>query len=117
MRLYRGDLLAPLGKRRFDLILSNPPYVSAAAMAALPPEFRAEPSLALAGGEDGLDIVRRILAGARRHLSPIGHLIVEIGTGQQALVAELPDLPFLWLGTEESEGEVFHLPAAGLPGR
>ena len=114
VRLYRGDLFAPLGRRRFDLILSNPPYVSAAAMAALPPEFQAEPALALSGGEDGLDLVRRILAGASRHLSPTGHLIVEIGTGQEALAAAYPELPFRWLDSEASEGEVFHLPAAAL---
>ncbi len=116
VRLYRGGLLAPLGRRRFDLILSNPPYVPAAAMAALPPEFQAEPALALAGGEDGLDIVRRILAGAARHLAPQGHLIVEIGTGRESLEQAYPDLPFLWLDTEASEGEVFHLPAAALTG-
>jgi ribosomal protein L3 glutamine methyltransferase len=117
VRLYKGDLFAPLGKRRFDLILSNPPYVPAAAMAALPPEFRAEPALALAGGEDGLDIVRRILAGASRHLAPGGHLIVEIGTGRDHLLDSYPDLPFLWLDTEESEGEVFHLEAGALARR
>lgn len=112
--LHRGDLYAPLADRRYDLIISNPPYVDADAMAALPPEFRAEPVLALAGGDDGLDIVRRILDGATKHLTDTGGLLVEIGRGQERLAAERPDLPFLWLDTEESEGEVFWLPAGEL---
>jgi ribosomal protein L3 glutamine methyltransferase len=107
--LHQGDLFAPVADRSFDLILANPPYVSAEEMAALPPEHRAEPSLALAGGEDGLDIVRRILAEAPAHLSPGGGLLCEIGTGRDRLEAEYPDLPFLWLDTEESAGEVFWL--------
>ncbi|NWG71854.1 MAG: 50S ribosomal protein L3 N(5)-glutamine methyltransferase [Parvularculaceae bacterium] len=105
--LHAGDLFAPLGKKRFDLILSNPPYVDAEAMAELPPEYRAEPRLALAGGEDGLDIVRRILAEADRHLTPEGGLLCEIGRGREILEAEFPGLDLIWLDTEESEGEVF----------
>jgi ribosomal protein L3 glutamine methyltransferase len=105
--LHCGDLFAPLGKKRFDLILSNPPYVDAEAMAELPPEFRAEPRLALSGGEDGLDIVRRILAEADKHLTPAGGLLCEIGRGREILEAEFPGLELVWLDTEESEGEVF----------
>lgn len=105
--LYQGDLYAPLGKARYDLILTNPPYVSAEAIAALPPEYRHEPQLALAGGSDGLDIVRRILAEAPAHLTPYGGLLCEIGAGREILEQEFPGLPFLWLDTEESEGEVF----------
>lgn len=120
--LHHGDLFAPLAGRRYDLIIANPPYVDAEAMAALPPEFRAEPALALAGGVDGLDVVRRILAAAPRHLTPSGGLLVEIGRGQDRLAAELPELPFLWLDIADSAGEVFWLPAAALkaarkPGR
>ncbi|MFN3958674.1 MAG: 50S ribosomal protein L3 N(5)-glutamine methyltransferase [Parvularculaceae bacterium] len=107
--LHRGDLFAPLGERRFDLILTNPPYVDAAAMAALPPEFRAEPRLALAGGDDGLDIVRRILAEAPAHLNAGGGVLCEFGTGRDILEEEYPHLDFLWPSSEEGDGEVFWL--------
>jgi ribosomal protein L3 glutamine methyltransferase len=105
--LHRGDLFAALGGRRYDLILANPPYVDRAGMARLPPEYRHEPRLALAAGDDGLDLVRRILADAPRHLSPDGALLCEIGRGRRPLEAAFPRLPFLWLDTEQSEGEVF----------
>ena len=119
VRLIHSDLFAGFGPaanndQRYDLIISNPPYVSASAMAAFPPEFRAEPALAHAGGEDGLDIVRKILAEAGRHLTPDGTLVVEIGTGRELLEAKFPSLPFLWLDTETSEGEVFALTAEAL---
>ncbi len=112
--LYRGDLFGPLGGRRYDLIISNPPYVDADGMAALPRECRAEPSLAFDGGADGLAIVRRILAEAGRHLTPQGGLLCEIGRGRELLEAAFPQLPLLWLDTEESEGEVFWIGAADL---
>ena len=112
IRLREGDLFKPVKDERYDLILTNPPYVDAEAVAAFPPEYAAEPRMAHAGGEDGLDIVRRILAEAPRHLSEEGALICEIGRGRDRLLAEHPDLPFLWLDTEESEGEVFLLRAA-----
>jgi ribosomal protein L3 glutamine methyltransferase len=111
---YQGDLFAPLGGRRYDLILTNPPYVDAEAMAALPPEYRHEPALALAGGADGLDVVRRILAEAGDHLAPDGGLLCEIGTGRAILEAEQPEREWLWIDTEESSGEVFWLSAAAL---
>ncbi|WP_181705428.1 50S ribosomal protein L3 N(5)-glutamine methyltransferase [Chthonobacter rhizosphaerae] len=109
--LHQGDLFAPLGDARYDLIITNPPYVEAAVMDSLPPEYRHEPEMALAGGPDGLDIVRRILAAAPDHLLPGGGILCEIGTGREILDEEFPDLPFLWLDTEESEGEVFWLDA------
>lgn len=109
IRLYEGDLFAPLGERKFDLILANPPYVDEAAIKAFPPEHRAEPALAHAGGPDGLDIVRRIIAEAPAHLTQRGGVLCEFGTGREILETEFPDLPFLWLDTEESEGEVFWL--------
>jgi len=115
--LHRGDLFAPLGARRYDLIISNPPYVDARGMARLPPEYRHEPRMALAAGADGLDLVRRILAEASRYLTRHGALLCEIGRGRRALEAAFPKLPFLWLDTEHSEGEVFWLPAADLKGR
>ena len=105
--LHRGDLFQPLGANRYDLIISNPPYVDARGMAKLPPEFRHEPRMALAAGDDGLDLVRRILAEAPRHLTPNGSLLCEIGRGRKPLEAAYPRLPFLWLDTEQSEGEVF----------
>jgi ribosomal protein L3 glutamine methyltransferase len=114
VELYEGDLFAPLEGRTYDLILTNPPYVDAVAMEELPEEYRHEPEMALASGLDGLDIVRRILAEAPAHLNPGGGLICEIGAGREILEAEYPDLEFLWLDTEESEGEVFWLAAAAL---
>ena len=114
IELLQGDLFAPLEGRRYDLIVTNPPYVDAEAMAGLPAEYRHEPPLAFAGGPDGLDIVRRILAEAPAHLTPTGGMICEIGTGREILDDEYPHLPFLWLDTEESEGEVFWLSARDL---
>jgi ribosomal protein L3 glutamine methyltransferase len=109
INLIQGDLFKPLKGRRYDLILSNPPYVAAAEMAAFPPEHAQEPAIAHAGGKDGLDIVRRILAEAPLHLDDAGGLLCEIGTGRDILEAEYPALDFLWLDTEESVGEVFWL--------
>jgi ribosomal protein L3 glutamine methyltransferase len=112
--LHRGDLFAPLGGNRYDLIITNPPYVDAEGMAALPPECRAEPKLAFDGGADGLDVVRRILRDAPDHLTPDGGLICEIGRGRELVDEAFPDLPLLWLDTEDSEGEVFWIAAADL---
>jgi ribosomal protein L3 glutamine methyltransferase len=114
MTLHRGDLFGPLGGKRYDLIISNPPYVDAEGMAALPRECRAEPKLAFDGGADGIDIVRRILEQAGRHLTPQGGLLCEIGRCRPALEAAYPQTDFLWLDTEESDGEVFWIGAAGL---
>ncbi|OAF16232.1 50S ribosomal protein L3 N(5)-glutamine methyltransferase [Bradyrhizobium neotropicale] len=112
--LHRGDLFAPLGDSSYDLIISNPPYVDADGMAALPPECRAEPKLAFDGGSDGLDVVRRILRDAPKHLAREGGLLCEIGRGRDLLDEAFPELPLLWLDTEESEGEVFWISAADL---
>jgi ribosomal protein L3 glutamine methyltransferase len=112
--LHRGDLFAPLGGQRYDLIISNPPYVDAQGMANLPRECRAEPKLAFDGGADGLDIVRRIIDEAGRHLTPQGGLLCEIGRGREKLEAAYPRLPLLWLDTEDSDGEVFWIAAADL---
>ena len=105
--LHHGDLFQPLGRNRYDLILSNPPYVDARGMARLPPEYRHEPRLALAAGRDGLDLVHRIVAQAPRHLAKNGSLLCEVGRGRKLLEVAYPRLPFLWLDTEQSEGEVF----------
>lgn len=114
IRLLEGNLLEPAGGQRYDLIISNPPYVAAGEVEAFPPEYANEPRMAHVGGADGLDLVREILATAGRHLTPGGGLICEIGTGQAFLEAEFPDLPFVWLETAESEGEVFWLSATDL---
>ena len=117
IELIRSDLFAGLGGRRYDLILANPPYVDAKAVASFPPEYAAEPKLAHAGGADGLDLVRRILAEAHDHLTPNGALVVEIGRGRELLQSEFPNLPFLWLDTVESAGEVFALTRSDLDER
>jgi ribosomal protein L3 glutamine methyltransferase len=112
--LHRGDLFKPLGATRYDLIISNPPYVDAEGMADLPRECRAEPRLAFDGGADGLTIVRRILDQAGRHLTPQGGLLCEIGRCRPALEAAYPQADLLWLETEDSNGEVFWIAAADL---
>jgi ribosomal protein L3 glutamine methyltransferase len=114
LTLHRGDLFKPLGDKRYDLIISNPPYVDAEGMAGLPRECRAEPKLAFDGGADGLDIVRRILDEAQDHLTPQGGLLCEIGRCRPQLEEAYPHLPLLWLDTEDSEGEVFWIAAADL---
>ncbi|HKQ23887.1 MAG TPA: 50S ribosomal protein L3 N(5)-glutamine methyltransferase [Burkholderiales bacterium] len=109
--LVSGDLFAGLGGK-YDLIVSNPPYVNADSMAALPPEYRAEPQMALAGGHDGLDIVRRIVSGAGAHLEQDGLMVVEIGHNREVLEQAFPRLPFTWLETSGGDGFVFLLTGA-----
>jgi ribosomal protein L3 glutamine methyltransferase len=112
--LHQGDLFGPLGDTRYDLIISNPPYVDAPGMAGLPQECRFEPELAFDGGADGLNIVRRILDRAGRHLTEQGGLLCEIGRGRERLEEAFPQSPLLWLDTEESDGEVFWIGAEAL---
>jgi len=112
--LHQGDLFRPLGGNRYDLIITNPPYVDAEGMAGLPRECRFEPKLAFDGGADGLNIIKRILNEAGQHLTPHGGLLCEIGRGRELLEAAFPQLPLLWLDTEDSEGEVFWIAAADL---
>ena len=107
--LLQSDLFAALPGRRYDLILANPPYVREDVVAAFPPEYAAEPRLAHAGGSDGLDLVRRILAAAPDHLRPDGVLLLEVGTGRARLEQQYPDLAFLWLDSANSEGELLAL--------
>jgi ribosomal protein L3 glutamine methyltransferase len=111
VRLLRGDLFAPTKAARYDLIISNPPYVDDEGMAGLPPECRHEPRLAFDGGSDGLSVVRRILDEAGRHLNDGGGLLCEIGRGRALIERAYPDKRFLWLDTEASSGEVFWLDA------
>jgi ribosomal protein L3 glutamine methyltransferase len=115
IRLVEGNLFAGLKGRRYDLIIANPPYVNAAAMATLPAEYQREPVLALASGEDGLDLTRAILAGARKHLQPGGLLVVEIGHNREALEAAFPATPFTWLDTSAGDQYVFLLQREELP--
>ncbi|UDF31639.1 UNVERIFIED_ORG: 50S ribosomal protein L3 N(5)-glutamine methyltransferase [Roseateles sp. XES5] len=112
--LHEGDLFAPLAGRTYDLIITNPPYVDHDALVAYPPEFRAEPAMAHDGGEDGLDLVRRILEEAADYLNPQGGMICEIGSGREILEEEYPHLDFVWLETAESQDAVFWISAEAL---
>jgi ribosomal protein L3 glutamine methyltransferase len=109
LRLLQGDVYEPVGAASYDLIVSNPPYVSDREMNALPREYRHEPELALRAGVDGLDVVRRILAGAARHLAPDGALFVEVGDSDQRVQQAFPDLRFTWLEFEHGGGGLFLL--------
>jgi len=109
VRLIRSDLFHALRGRRYDLIVTNPPYVDARTMRALPPEYDYEPRAALAAGADGLEFVRRILRDAPAHLNPRGLLVCEVGNSRPALERAYPRLPFLWPETSDSPGCVFAL--------
>jgi ribosomal protein L3 glutamine methyltransferase len=109
VRPVESDLFAALGDERYDVIVSNPPYVSEASMQALPPEYRHEPALALIGGDDGLAVVRRILQQAKRHLTRRGILLVEVGHARATLEAAYPDVEFTWLEGLAEDASVFLL--------
>ena len=109
INLIQSDLFIQLGEQQYDVIITNPPYVNAPSMAELPPEYQAEPELALASGEDGLDHIRTILKHAAEHLYPKGILVAEIGHNRDELEAEFPHLPFTWLETDGSDEFVFIL--------
>jgi ribosomal protein L3 glutamine methyltransferase len=116
IRLLQSDLFEGLGDARYDVIVSNPPYVTAAGMQALSQEYRHEPALALAAGADGLDVVRRILRESKRRLRDGGVLIVEVGDGREAVEAAFPELPFTWLETDGAADQVFLLERGQLAG-
>jgi ribosomal protein L3 glutamine methyltransferase len=107
--LHQGDLFAPLNDMTYDLIISNPPYVNAVSVAALPREYRHEPALALGSGDDGLDATRIILRKAAQHLNPGGMLAVEIGHNRVALEAAFPELQLVWPEIEGGSDTVFLL--------
>ena len=109
INLIRSDLFSNLSGKSYDLIISNPPYVTTVAMADLPAEFRHEPRLALAGGEDGLDAVRTILEEAPRFLNLGGTLVMEVGHNRPGVELAFPRLPFVWLETATSSDSVFLL--------
>ncbi|HKE97297.1 MAG TPA: 50S ribosomal protein L3 N(5)-glutamine methyltransferase [Povalibacter sp.] len=114
VRAVRSDVFSGLGGRRYDVIVTNPPYVGEAELADLPDEYHREPRLGLYGGDDGLDIVRRILGQALDHLEPHGILITEVGNSEEALVRAYPRVPFTWLEFARGGGGVFLLTAAEL---
>ncbi|MEQ5838761.1 50S ribosomal protein L3 N(5)-glutamine methyltransferase [Paraburkholderia acidicola] len=113
--LFEGDLYAPLPERRYDVIITNPPYVNAQSMQLLPPEYRHEPEMALAGGADGMDLVRRIIGAAREWLTDDGVLVVEIGNEREHVEAAFGGLDLVWLTTSAGDNNVFLIQAADLP--
>ncbi|KAA1016149.1 50S ribosomal protein L3 N(5)-glutamine methyltransferase [Paraburkholderia panacisoli] len=113
--LFEGDLYAPLAERRYDVIISNPPYVNAASMQELPAEYKHEPDMALAGGADGMDVVRRIIADARNWLTENGVLVVEIGNERAHVEAAFGGLDLVWLSTSAGDDNVFLIQATDLP--
>ena len=112
--LHKGNLFGAVKGRRYDLIIANPPYVAEQEVDAFDAEYSAEPRMAHVSGADGFDLVRQILAEAKAHLTETGLLICEFGTGRDRLEAEYPQLPFLFLDTEQSQGEVFAISAVDL---
>jgi len=112
VRPVLSDVYDGIGARRYDIIVSNPPYVSEAEMRALPSEYRREPALGLVAGKRGLDVVERILERAADHLRPRGILVVEVGNSEQRVREAWPRVPFTWLEFERGGGGVFLLSAA-----
>ena len=115
LQLVQSDAFAGLQGKTYDVIISNPPYVNAESMATLPEEYRREPVLALASGEDGLDFARIILSEAAQHLNPAGVLIVEIGHNRDELEMAFPETTFTWLDTTAGDQFVFMLRREDLP--
>lgn len=114
VRVISADVYDGLGSRRYDVIVSNPPYVSAAEMRRLPREHRAEPASSLRAARQGLAVIERIVAGAKRHLTAKGILVVEVGNAAPRVRRRWPDLPLTWLEFEHGHAEVFLVHAADL---
>jgi len=115
VRLLSSNLFEAIDSRRYDLILCNPPYVTDASMEELPAEYRHEPRVALAGGADGMDLVRTIVRQARGHLQPGGMLVVEVGDGRETIERLFPDIAFTWLTTSAGDDMVFLAQRDDLP--
>jgi ribosomal protein L3 glutamine methyltransferase len=113
--LRRGDLWEPVAGERFDLVVSNPPYVNAASMTTLPAEYLHEPQRALAGGHDGMAVIREIVAGARRHLRPGGSLVLEVGHEAPHFAEAFPQLEYTWLPTEAADDRIVLIEHDALP--
>ena len=109
--LIESDLYTNVPENKYDLIITNPPYVNSASMGKLPPEYLREPQIALAGGEDGMDLVRKIVAGAAKRLTPKGLLMVEIGNERAYAEAAFPDIDLTWLTTSAGDDMVFLITA------
>jgi ribosomal protein L3 glutamine methyltransferase len=118
IELFHGDLWSPLpdpiDENRFDLIICNPPYVNAASMQALPVEYHAEPALALAGGEDGMDLIRKIIANAPDYLSERGALVLEIGNEVEHFQKAFPQIPVIWMDVSAGNEQVLLIQAEDL---
>lgn len=114
VHLHKADLFSGLPNKKYDLIVSNPPYVSKQEMDELPEEYRHEPALGLAAGQEGLDIAKRILMQAEHYLTPNGVIVVEVGNSEHALAEAYPEIPFYWLEFERGGGGVFLLTARQL---
>jgi len=114
VQIFAGDLFAPCGDKRYELIVANPPYVASAEYAILPAEYQAEPALGLIAGDDGLDVVYRILDQAASHLSEQGILVCEVGNTDATLIAQMPDAAFMWFEFEHGGQGVFMLDRAQL---
>ena len=113
--LFESDLYAKVPNKKYQLIISNPPYVNSTSMTKLPQEYLHEPQIALGGGDDGMDLVRTIIAGAKERLTPDGILIVEIGHERAYAEAAFPELEFTWVSTSAGDDMVFLLTADQLP--
>ncbi|MCZ8395501.1 50S ribosomal protein L3 N(5)-glutamine methyltransferase [Achromobacter ruhlandii] len=109
LALHQSDLFDSLPERQYDVIVCNPPYVNSGSMDVLPQEYRHEPHLALAGGADGMDLVRRILQAAPRYLSENGVLVLEIGHERDFFEAAFPELSPVWLDTEAASDQLLLL--------
>ncbi|MES2207362.1 MAG: 50S ribosomal protein L3 N(5)-glutamine methyltransferase [Pseudomonadota bacterium] len=114
VKLFHGNLFAPLGNQRYDIIISNPPYVTEESVAKLPAEFLHEPAMALGAGADGLDCIRPMLEQAKNYLDPNGIIVVEVGHNRDIVELAYPQIPFIWFESAENEGHVFLLSTADL---